>query len=199
MPKKLVLIVVDGMTPEAFEHAVESGRAPALALPRARTASTAARRPSSRRSRRSASARSRPAPAPTSITSPRSSWWNRQEKRIVEYGSSFAALRKAGFSQAVVDTIVNMNERHLVARRDDGVRGARGRGLRRRRDQHHVLPRPAPPPADRSRAAARGARAEPLLLLQPLRVGPDGRAVRRPRPQGRSRSTPTRPASGAGS
>ena len=30
-PKKLVLIVVDGMTPEAFEHAVETGRAPALA------------------------------------------------------------------------------------------------------------------------------------------------------------------------
>ena len=46
--KKLVLIVVDGMTPEAFEHAVESGRAPALAH-LAGTASTAARRPSSRR------------------------------------------------------------------------------------------------------------------------------------------------------
>ena len=35
--QKLVLIVVDGMTPEAFEHGVESGRAPALAyLARAR-------------------------------------------------------------------------------------------------------------------------------------------------------------------
>ena len=32
MPKKLVLIVVDGMTPAAFERAVESGRAPALAF-----------------------------------------------------------------------------------------------------------------------------------------------------------------------
>ena len=30
--KKLVLIVVDGMTPAAFERAVESGRAPTLAL-----------------------------------------------------------------------------------------------------------------------------------------------------------------------
>ena len=30
--KKLVLIVVDGMTPAAFERAVDSGRAPALAL-----------------------------------------------------------------------------------------------------------------------------------------------------------------------
>ena len=34
MAKKLVLIVVDGMTPAAFERAVESGRAPALALVR---------------------------------------------------------------------------------------------------------------------------------------------------------------------
>jgi hypothetical protein len=40
-------------------------------------------------------------------------WWNRQERRIVEYGSSFAALRAAGLSQSVVDTIFNMNERHL--------------------------------------------------------------------------------------
>ena len=31
MRKKLVLVVVDGMTPAAFERAVESGRAPALA------------------------------------------------------------------------------------------------------------------------------------------------------------------------
>ena len=30
---------------------------------------------------------------------PSLSWWNREEKRIVEYGSSFGALRKAGFSQ----------------------------------------------------------------------------------------------------
>ena len=32
MTKKLVLIVVDGMTPPAFERAVESGRAPALSF-----------------------------------------------------------------------------------------------------------------------------------------------------------------------
>src|SRR5207237_10548729 len=40
-------------------------------------------------------------------------WWNRRERRIVEYGSSFAALRAAGLSQSVLDTIFNMNERHL--------------------------------------------------------------------------------------
>ena len=112
MPKKLVLIIVDGMTPEAFEYAVESGRAPALAHLAAhgeyRLATSVF-----------------PSLTPVCLTSiatgagpdvhhiPSLSWWNRKEKRIVEYGSSFAALRKAGFSQALVDTIVNMNERHL--------------------------------------------------------------------------------------
>jgi hypothetical protein len=112
VPRKLVLIVVDGMTPEAFEHAVESGRAPALAHLAAHG-----------EYRRATSVF--PSLTPVCLSSiatgagpdvhhiPGLAWWNRNEKRIVEYGSSFAALRKAGFSQAVVDTIVNMNERHL--------------------------------------------------------------------------------------
>jgi|SRR5579871_1110675 len=112
MPKKLVLIVVDGMTPEAFEHAVESGRAPTLAFLAAHGDY-----------RRGTSVF--PSLTPVCLSSiatgagpdvhhiPSLTWWNREEKRIVEYGSSFSALRKAGFSQAVVDTIVNMNERHL--------------------------------------------------------------------------------------
>ena len=111
-PKKLVLIIVDGMTPEAFEHAVESGRAPALAYLAAHG-----------EYRRATSVF--PSLTPVCLTSiatgagpdahhiPSLSWWNREEKRIIEYGSSFAALRKAGFSQSVVDTIDNMNERHL--------------------------------------------------------------------------------------
>jgi hypothetical protein len=43
-------------------------------------------------------------------------WWNREERRLVEYGSSFAALRAAGFAQGLRDTIVNLNERHLSKR-----------------------------------------------------------------------------------
>jgi predicted AlkP superfamily pyrophosphatase or phosphodiesterase len=112
VPKKLVLIVVDGMMPEAFEHAVESGRAPALAYLAAHGDY-----------RRATSVF--PSLTPVCLSSiatgagpdvhhiPGLAWWNREEKRIVEYGSSFSALRKAGFSQAVLDTIVNMNERHL--------------------------------------------------------------------------------------
>ena len=40
-------------------------------------------------------------------------WWNRREQRLVEYGSSFAALRAAGLAQGIRDTIVNLNEQHL--------------------------------------------------------------------------------------
>jgi hypothetical protein len=40
-------------------------------------------------------------------------WWNRTERRLVEYGSSFAALRAAGMAQSITDTIFNMNALHL--------------------------------------------------------------------------------------
>src|SRR5436853_2542122 len=40
-------------------------------------------------------------------------WWNRADGRLVEYGSSFAAVRAAGIARSLRDTIVNLNERHL--------------------------------------------------------------------------------------
>jgi predicted AlkP superfamily pyrophosphatase or phosphodiesterase len=112
MAKKLVLVVVDGMTPAAFERAIAGGRAPALAFLAAegeyRLATSVF-----------------PSLTPVCLTSiatgagpgvhhiPSLVWWNRQERRIVEYGSSLSALRAAGFSQSLVDTIYNMNARHL--------------------------------------------------------------------------------------
>jgi hypothetical protein len=113
MAKKLVLIVVDGMTPAAFERAVDSGRAPALSFLAEhgdyRQATSVF-----------------PSLTPVCISSiatgagpgvhhiPSLVWWNRQERRIVEYGSSLSALRVAGLSQSVLDTIFNMNSRHLA-------------------------------------------------------------------------------------
>jgi hypothetical protein len=41
-------------------------------------------------------------------------WWNRDEQRLVEYGSSFGALVAAGLARGIRDTIVNLNERHLL-------------------------------------------------------------------------------------
>jgi predicted AlkP superfamily pyrophosphatase or phosphodiesterase len=112
MPRKLVLIVIDGMTPAAFERAVESGRAPALSFlgehGHYRLATSVF-----------------PSLTPVCLTSiatgagpgvhhiPSLVWWNRQERRVVEYGSSFAALRAAGLSQSLVDPIFNMNAQHL--------------------------------------------------------------------------------------
>jgi len=40
-------------------------------------------------------------------------WWHRGEERLVEYGSSFAAMRASGLARGLRDTIVNLNERHL--------------------------------------------------------------------------------------
>jgi hypothetical protein len=111
--KKLILIVVDGMTPATFERAVAGG-APALAL--------LAQQGTYRRVTSVF-----PSLTPVCLSSivtgggpdvhriPHLVWWHRQERRIVEYGSSFAALRAAGVAQSLTDTIYNMNQEHLGA------------------------------------------------------------------------------------
>ena len=113
--RKVVLIVVDGLTPGLFEHAVETGRAPALAYlvehgMYRRAVSTF------------------PSLTPVCLSSiatgahpdvheiPHLVWWNRRERRLVEYGSSFGAILAAGFSRSVLDTIYDMNARHLSRR-----------------------------------------------------------------------------------
>ena len=40
-------------------------------------------------------------------------WWNRDEHRLVEYGSSFGAVRAAGLARSLRDTIVDLNAKHL--------------------------------------------------------------------------------------
>jgi predicted AlkP superfamily pyrophosphatase or phosphodiesterase len=100
------------MTPATFERAVESGRAPALAeLARHGSYSTATS--------------VFPSLTPVCLSSiatgagpdvhqiPHLVWWHRGERRIIEYGSSFAALRAAGMAQSITDTIYNMNQQHL--------------------------------------------------------------------------------------
>jgi predicted AlkP superfamily pyrophosphatase or phosphodiesterase len=111
--KKLILIIVDGMTPAAFERAVTGG-APTLAL--------LAQHGTYRRATSVF-----PSLTPVCLSSivtgggpdvhriPHLVWWNRHERRIVEYGSSFAAVRAAGVAQSLDDTIYNMNQEHLGA------------------------------------------------------------------------------------
>jgi hypothetical protein len=112
VPKKVILVVIDGLTPEVFEDAVETESAPALAF--------LARNGSYRRG-----VSTFPSLTPVCLSSiatgahpdvhriPHLVWWHRGEGRLVEYGSSFAAIRAAGTRRSIVDAIFNMNEQHL--------------------------------------------------------------------------------------
>jgi predicted AlkP superfamily pyrophosphatase or phosphodiesterase len=110
--KKLILVVVDGLTPSVFEEAVETRSAPTLSFLAANGSY-----------RRGVS--TFPSLTPVCLSSiatgahpdvhriPHLVWYHRGEKRLVEYGSSFAAIRAAGTRRSIVDAIFNMNEQHL--------------------------------------------------------------------------------------
>ncbi len=112
MPKKLVLIVIDGLTPDAFERAVDGDRAPALRF-------------LADNGRYARGVSTFPSLTPVCLSSigtgahpdvhriPHLVWWNRDEGRIVEYGSSFGAIRAAGTRRSILDAVFNMNEQHL--------------------------------------------------------------------------------------
>jgi len=114
MPKKLILIVIDGLTPDAFERAADDDRTPAMKFLAANGAYA-----------RGVS--TFPSLTPVCLSSiatgahsdvhhvPHLVWYHRGERRIVEYGSSFAAIRAVGTRQALVDAVFNMNEKHLAA------------------------------------------------------------------------------------
>jgi hypothetical protein len=113
-PKKLVLIVVDGMTPAGFERALAGRRAPALSFLaehgtyRQATSVFPSLTPVCLSSIATGS-------GPDVHHIPHLVWWHRGERRIVEYGSSFAAVRAAGVAQSLTDTIYNLNQQHLSA------------------------------------------------------------------------------------
>ncbi len=108
MAKPVVLIVIDGLTPSMFEAA----DTPAIRFllehgTYARAASTF------------------PSLTPVCLSSiatgahgdvhhiPHLVWWYREEQRIVEYGSSFGAVRVAGVTRSLRDTVIDLNARHL--------------------------------------------------------------------------------------
>jgi type I phosphodiesterase/nucleotide pyrophosphatase len=112
--KRLVLIVIDGLTPSVFEDAVERGRTPALAF---LTEHGSYRRALS----------TFPSLTPVCASSiatgahpdvhgiPHLVWYDRGQARLVEYGSSLGALVAAGMGRSIVNTIFHMNGRHLGA------------------------------------------------------------------------------------
>jgi len=113
--RPLILVVIDGLTPSMLEGAIGSGETPTLAALAERGAY-----------RRATSVF--PSLTPVCLSSiatgahgdiheiPHLVWYDRGERRVVEYGSSFAAVRAAGIGQTLQDTLVNMNGQHLGAR-----------------------------------------------------------------------------------
>jgi len=110
--RKAVLIVIDGLTPSMLEAAVESGTAPALRF-------------LVENGRYTHAVSTFPSLTPVCLSSlatgahpdvhriPHLVWYHREEQRIVEYGSSFAAIRRAGTVQSLRDTVLLLNQEHL--------------------------------------------------------------------------------------
>ena len=111
-PQKLVLIVIDGLTPAVFEEAVDRRRTPALAF--------LAEHGSYRRG-----VSTFPSLTPVCLSSiatgahpdvhhiPHLVWFDRGARRIVEYGSSFGALVAAGTRRSIRDSIFELSASHL--------------------------------------------------------------------------------------
>ena len=108
----LILVVIDGLTPSMLEDTLERGTAPALAL--------LAEHGGYRRA-----VSTFPSLTPVCLSSlatgahpdvheiPHLVWYHRGERRLVEYGSSFGAVRAAGTRQSLIDTVYGLNASHL--------------------------------------------------------------------------------------
>jgi Type I phosphodiesterase / nucleotide pyrophosphatase len=113
--KRLVLVVIDGLTPEALDRGLDEGRLPALGA-----------LADSGWTGRGTSVF--PSLTPVCLTSiatgafpdvhhiPHLVWYHRGEERVVEYGSSFSAMRAVGARQAIRDTVFGMSGEHVSPR-----------------------------------------------------------------------------------
>jgi hypothetical protein len=110
---RLLLAVIDGCKPSMLERAVQRGEAPAIAAVMERGSyvpELCAAFPSVTPVCATAIA--------TGVLQDRHriagmNWWKRDERRYVEYGSSFRAARKLGIAKQLIDTVYNLNGSHL--------------------------------------------------------------------------------------
>jgi hypothetical protein len=110
--KGLILGIIDGLTPAMLERGLEQGRLPALGLLQESGSYTRG-------------TTTFPSVTPVCLTSiatgahpdvhgiPHLVWYHRGEQRLVEYGSSFAAVRAAGARRSLRDSIYAMAHEHL--------------------------------------------------------------------------------------
>jgi hypothetical protein len=111
--KKLVLAVIDALSPDMLDQAVAEGEAPALAAlldcgtyVRDCISTFPSVTPV-------ASAAIATGCGPGEHHIPSMNWFHRGEERYVEYGSSLAATRAFGIVRSLYDTVYNMNLAHL--------------------------------------------------------------------------------------
>jgi hypothetical protein len=110
---RLLLAVIDGCKPSMLERAVQEGDAPAIAAVIERGAFVPEL------------CAAFPSVTPVCATAIATgtlqdrhliagmNWWKRDERRYVEYGSSFRAARKLGIARQLTDTVYNLNGAHL--------------------------------------------------------------------------------------
>jgi hypothetical protein len=113
-PRKLVLTVIDGLKPAMLERAVQQDRAPTLKAIMERGVyvnDCVAAFPSVTPV---CAASIATGTGPDQHRIPSMNWYDRGERRYVEYGSSFGASRRAGVLRSLTDTVYNMNGRHLA-------------------------------------------------------------------------------------
>ncbi len=113
-PPKLVLCVIDAMSPEMLSRAIAAGTAPVLErlieggryIPDCVAAFPSVT----------------PVCAASIVTGvaqdahhiPAMNWFHREEERYIEYGSSFRAAQRFGIARQLTDTVYNMNRAHLA-------------------------------------------------------------------------------------
>jgi len=112
---KALLAVIDGCKPSMLQRAVERGEAPVIAAVLERGTFV------------DELCAAFPSVTPVCATSIATgvlqdrhhiaamNWWSRDERRYVEYGSSFRAARKLGIAKQLTDTVYNLNGSHLAA------------------------------------------------------------------------------------
>jgi hypothetical protein len=112
--RKLLLAVIDGCKPSMLDRAVQGGEAPAIKAIRERGSYV------------SELCAAFPSVTPVCATSIATgvlqdrhriaamNWFKRDERRYVEYGSSFRAARKLGIAKQLTDTVYNLNGSHLA-------------------------------------------------------------------------------------
>jgi Type I phosphodiesterase / nucleotide pyrophosphatase len=165
MQKKLVLAVIDGLTPGMLERALGDGRLPALSFLHEAGSYTRG-------------TTTFPSVTPVCLTSiatgahpdvhniPHLVWYHRGERRLVEYGSSFSAVRAAGARRSFRDSVFAMSHEHVSPRAvtvfealdDEGLEPAAINFTCYRGRTRHPLKLPVPTGRNRWYEAAYGPR-----------------------------------------